>query len=432
MQGQRSSNNSNTQTFHCKNVADTNSIELVQHDIVRVNVGQSSSSVTFENNFNFEPMSPYLAWGGNSSIFPETSEIGIDLNLPYDDNLESIDHDGRSVNKRKEPEGVFAPGGCISSTKQLEDSDWLASGSLNMGVAFNTSPLYVQSDERAPESFWRNVRPRVDHQAFTSESVPLFRTQLPAPWDIVEGSQSDPSAEVSVSPVPQHNLAREYTQNSDRPRNRSTSMTTRLTGNLREIQRRIRDEILMTRDEISNTRSLLTPPESQQVEADQRRVIAVSEAETATDGGELNEEPEEVEEEGGDFLADMRLDVDDMSYEDLLDLQEEIGAVSTGLSQEAISMRIRRHQYLSPLILGYQEDEESCSICLEVYIFGDELGKLDCGHDFHFNCIKPYQVLSQYKRLTDLHVPCLVISPRYMVFLDVGCWKAACGIISCV
>ncbi|CAL5372932.1 unnamed protein product [Camellia sinensis] len=34
--------------------------------------------------------------------------------------------------------------------------------------------------------------------------------------------------------------------------------------------------------------------------------------------------------------------------------------------------------------------EEPCCVCREEYVDGEELGKLDCGHEFHFNCIKQW------------------------------------------
>ncbi|KAA8531684.1 hypothetical protein F0562_006599 [Nyssa sinensis] len=39
----------------------------------------------------------------------------------------------------------------------------------------------------------------------------------------------------------------------------------------------------------------------------------------------------------------------------------------------------------------YEEPEEDqCGICQDEYLDGQELGKLDCGHDFHFDCIKQW------------------------------------------
>ncbi|XP_051146561.1 E3 ubiquitin-protein ligase MBR1-like [Andrographis paniculata] len=86
-----------------------------------------------------------------------------------------------------------------------------------------------------------------------------------------------------------------------------------------------------------------------------------------------------------DRHRDMRLDVDNMSYEELLALEEQIGNVSTGLSEEKIvsSMKQRKLEvFRIPLNL------EPCCICQENYVVGNDIGMLDCGHEFHADCIK--------------------------------------------
>ncbi|XP_055807139.1 E3 ubiquitin-protein ligase MBR2-like [Solanum dulcamara] len=88
----------------------------------------------------------------------------------------------------------------------------------------------------------------------------------------------------------------------------------------------------------------------------------------------------------------MRLDVDNMSYEELLALEEHIGNVNTGLSEETISlnMKQRKHGY----VRGRSSSNlEPCCICQEEYTAGDIMGMLDCGHEFHTNCIKQWLVL---------------------------------------
>lgn len=86
-----------------------------------------------------------------------------------------------------------------------------------------------------------------------------------------------------------------------------------------------------------------------------------------------------------DQYRDMRLDVDSMSYEELLALEETIGSVSTGLSEDMISdcLSGKRHS------CGDQNCvEESCAICLEEYKNDDGIGTLkNCGHDYHVDCI---------------------------------------------
>ncbi|KAG2400553.1 E3 ubiquitin-protein [Vigna angularis] len=89
-----------------------------------------------------------------------------------------------------------------------------------------------------------------------------------------------------------------------------------------------------------------------------------------------------------DRHRDMRLDVDNMSYEELLALEERIGNVSTGLSEEAVLKLLKQKKHSveseSPI------DAEPCCVCQEDYGDGDDIGTLDCGHDFHSDCIKQW------------------------------------------
>ncbi|MQM18604.1 hypothetical protein Taro_051599, partial [Colocasia esculenta] len=90
-----------------------------------------------------------------------------------------------------------------------------------------------------------------------------------------------------------------------------------------------------------------------------------------------------------DRHRDMRLDVDNMSYEELLALEEQIGNVSTGLSEETIIKHLKQRRHLS-ITLTPSNEAEPCCICREEYIHGEDLGTLDCGHDFHAACIKQW------------------------------------------
>ncbi|KAG4140435.1 hypothetical protein ERO13_D06G018500v2 [Gossypium hirsutum] len=89
-----------------------------------------------------------------------------------------------------------------------------------------------------------------------------------------------------------------------------------------------------------------------------------------------------------DRHRDMRLDVDNMSYEELLALEERIGNVNTGLSEEMISNQLKRQKYSS--VPGNQLETEPCCVCQEEYNDGEDLGTLECGHDFHADCIKQW------------------------------------------
>ncbi|XVE76206.1 hypothetical protein DITRI_Ditri12bG0154500 [Diplodiscus trichospermus] len=87
-----------------------------------------------------------------------------------------------------------------------------------------------------------------------------------------------------------------------------------------------------------------------------------------------------------DQHRDMRLDVDNMTYEELLALGERIGTVSTGLSEDLVSKCLTETTYCSS-----DKDESTCVICLEEYRDRDEVGTLNsCGHDYHVLCIKKW------------------------------------------
>ncbi|KAK4795815.1 hypothetical protein SAY86_028141 [Trapa natans] len=89
-----------------------------------------------------------------------------------------------------------------------------------------------------------------------------------------------------------------------------------------------------------------------------------------------------------DRHRDMRLDVDNMTYEELLALEERIGNVSTGLSEETISMLLKQRKCV--ISLDAQSETEPCCICQEEYSDGEDLGSLECGHEFHIDCIKQW------------------------------------------
>ncbi|XP_045798781.1 probable E3 ubiquitin-protein ligase RHG1A isoform X4 [Trifolium pratense] len=89
-----------------------------------------------------------------------------------------------------------------------------------------------------------------------------------------------------------------------------------------------------------------------------------------------------------DQHRDMRLDVDSMSYEELLALGERIGQVNTGLSEDVVSKCLTETIYCSS---DQCQDEGSCVICLEEYKNMDDVGTLKtCGHDYHVSCIKKW------------------------------------------
>ncbi|URD74045.1 zinc finger, C3HC4 type, domain containing protein [Musa troglodytarum] len=97
-----------------------------------------------------------------------------------------------------------------------------------------------------------------------------------------------------------------------------------------------------------------------------------------------------------DRFREWRLDVDNMSYEELLELGDKIGSVSTGLREEEIARSLRKIKHsvfdASARHLA-TEIERKCSICQEEYEANDETGRLECGHGYHMYCIKQWLLL---------------------------------------
>ncbi|KAK7410318.1 hypothetical protein VNO78_01018 [Psophocarpus tetragonolobus] len=101
---------------------------------------------------------------------------------------------------------------------------------------------------------------------------------------------------------------------------------------------------------------------------------------------------------------DMRLDIDNMSYEQLLALEERMGTVSTALTEEALSECITKTFYQSSPSEKAAEtcnedkndSDTQCSICQEEYLIADEMGSLQCEHMYHVVCIQQWLRLKNW------------------------------------
>ncbi|XVF53863.1 hypothetical protein PTKIN_Ptkin05aG0133400 [Pterospermum kingtungense] len=98
-----------------------------------------------------------------------------------------------------------------------------------------------------------------------------------------------------------------------------------------------------------------------------------------------------------DRFSAWRLDIDNMSYEQLLELGDKIGSVNTGLKENEISRcltkikgSIMTDDLPSPNLPIHVD--KKCSICQDEYEADEETGKLYCGHSFHIQCIKQWLV----------------------------------------
>ncbi|KAE8735924.1 putative Thioredoxin domain-containing protein [Hibiscus syriacus] len=97
-----------------------------------------------------------------------------------------------------------------------------------------------------------------------------------------------------------------------------------------------------------------------------------------------------------DQHRDMRLDIDNMSYEELLALEERMGIVSTALPEDALSKCLKKGIYEATssedavVCFKGEKDDIKCSICQEEYVIGDEVGRLHCEHRYHIACIQQW------------------------------------------
>ncbi|XP_054788200.1 E3 ubiquitin-protein ligase MBR2-like [Prosopis cineraria] len=104
-----------------------------------------------------------------------------------------------------------------------------------------------------------------------------------------------------------------------------------------------------------------------------------------------------------DQHRDMRMDIDNMSYEELLALEERMGNVSTALTEEALSKCLERSIYQSTPSddddderSNIANDDIKCSICQDEYVVGDEVGRLQCEHGYHVACIQHWLRLKNW------------------------------------
>ncbi|KAG8055927.1 hypothetical protein GUJ93_ZPchr0001g30682 [Zizania palustris] len=97
-----------------------------------------------------------------------------------------------------------------------------------------------------------------------------------------------------------------------------------------------------------------------------------------------------------DEHRDMRLDIDSMTYEELLALEEQIGDVNTGLGNSHIVEKLKTGLYVPGSSCVSNKSSESslendaCIICQEEYRVKECIGTLDCGHMYHEDCIKQW------------------------------------------
>ncbi|CAN6332000.1 unnamed protein product [Urochloa humidicola] len=135
------------------------------------------------------------------------------------------------------------------------------------------------------------------------------------------------------------------------------------------------------------------PPLMSQVHNGVLRILPYQNA-TMMDRSRIHETGHVIDEH-----RDMRLDVDNMTYEELVALEEQIGDVNTGLTESYIQENLRSTFYL-PGAAGVSDqfselslESDACIICQDEYEAKELIGTLECGHKYHATCIKQWLMM---------------------------------------
>nr|GEW09329.1 hypothetical protein [Tanacetum cinerariifolium] len=96
--------------------------------------------------------------------------------------------------------------------------------------------------------------------------------------------------------------------------------------------------------------------------------------------------------EGSDRFGAWRINADLMSYEELVELSDRIGYVDGGLQEDEILECLKRPKksFIKSFDFNSQVKDSKCSICQEECKGDEDLGKLECGHYHHLDCIKQW------------------------------------------
>ena len=103
----------------------------------------------------------------------------------------------------------------------------------------------------------------------------------------------------------------------------------------------------------------------------------------------INDIADELDEIDGEFdledsIGIAQPNVDEMTYEQLLELEEQMGNVSNGLTDEEIKA-LKHDKFIKNKYL-----EDKCIICQYNFKELEPVVGLPCKHCFHFNCLKPW------------------------------------------
>ncbi|XP_058776594.1 uncharacterized protein LOC131650911 [Vicia villosa] len=91
-------------------------------------------------------------------------------------------------------------------------------------------------------------------------------------------------------------------------------------------------------------------------------------------------------------LMNMLHNIDNWPYEVISRLEEDVERIETGLTEEEIHRYIDTETHVSNTNETNTQNK-TCTICQEDYVEGEIIGRLDCRHIYHLECIKQWLLL---------------------------------------
>ncbi|CAD8081554.1 unnamed protein product [Paramecium primaurelia] len=166
-----------------------------------------------------------------------------------------------------------------------------------------------------------------------------------------------------------------------------------LINELRQENDDLKNTIIELKDRIQELESLLKGQQTLQTEEENQEIISVeipqqelkqemSEEEKSLHFALMLQQQEEMEFQNRLIQMQNNVDLDEMSYEQLQELQEKMGFVSRGLLEHQIQVLLKQCTIKN-------QTNDCCTICLEDSGSPVEI-QLECGHVFHKECISEW------------------------------------------
>ena len=89
--------------------------------------------------------------------------------------------------------------------------------------------------------------------------------------------------------------------------------------------------------------------------------------------------PQKNNNKNNNFQIPKNVNLENLTYENILNLEDKIGYVSKGLNKKEIE-KLGEEKYKSNI-------QKECVICMEIFKENEKIRKLKCLHIFHLNCI---------------------------------------------